>query len=86
MNFNQQILGRLVNILFTLGSGLFGVETEHRIFAHIKELGKAGLIMLLLPSHTTAALQPLDRGIVGPLEKSLNKILAAGSTPIKIGK
>jgi hypothetical protein len=60
--FNQQILGRLVNILFILGSDLYGVETERRKVAHIKELGKAGLIMSILPSHAAAALQPLDRG------------------------
>jgi hypothetical protein len=41
--FNRQILVRIVNILYILSSGLFGVETDRRTAAHIKDLGKAGL-------------------------------------------
>jgi hypothetical protein len=49
------------------------VENERIIVVHIKELGKAGLIMLILSSHTSAALQPLDRDIFGPFKTFLKQ-------------
>lgn len=39
--FNQQTLRRLVNILFALGSHLFGTETDCTTVAHFRGTGKA---------------------------------------------
>jgi hypothetical protein len=47
------------------------VGTEHKTVSHIGELGKADLIiMLILLSHITSALQPLDQDIFGPFRIS----------------
>jgi hypothetical protein len=49
------------------------MKTECISDAHTKELEKAGCIMLILPSHTAAALQPLDRDILGPFKTFLER-------------
>jgi hypothetical protein len=45
---HQQIIGHLVflNILLILVSGLFGMEAEHKIVVHIKELGKRNSLQI----------------------------------------
>jgi hypothetical protein len=56
--------------MLILGSDLFGVETDGGSVADVRDLGKAGLMMLTLPTHTTVVFHDLDRGIFGTYRAS----------------
>jgi hypothetical protein len=62
-------------------------HASHYSFPELFKFAKENeFIMLIVPSHSTTELQPLDRGNFGPFKTYLNKMLTTGSTTIRIEK
>jgi hypothetical protein len=66
-----QTESRTVVHIKELGEAKGGINNTDITQPHLSR--KAGLIILTLPSHTSAALQSLDRGIFGPFKTFLKE-------------